>query len=253
MNETSHFVAGDTSSSPCICLRGPGSAPQFLGLLVVGLEPHGLQFGVGRLGEAVTLQNVVKFSETARVEGHEGPGPQNCFIFVQFAAVGMGDGQGPQETAQSFNVPTFFKGLADRGHLADREIESGQHKHRAIGRGGAQPQSHQSPLVQDQSPLFQVILVAGVTDAEHWGSVAIRGGGGILSYNSLVSVVSEEVFDPLLASRPLVHTARVTAVKAILSTPSGHGDEKPVLRPGSGVRQRTGELNRILHKTFKIN
>ncbi|GFU59293.1 hypothetical protein TNCV_4198151 [Trichonephila clavipes] len=81
-------------------------------------------------------------------------------------------------------------------------------------------------------------------DAEHRGSIEIRGGGGILSYNSLVSVVSEEVFDPLLASRPLVHTARVTAVKAILSTPSEYREEKPVLGKRSVSRQLVKALNR---------
>lgn len=43
-------------------------SPQFFGLLIVGLEPHGLQFCVGLLCELMMLQDVVQIPEVARVE-----------------------------------------------------------------------------------------------------------------------------------------------------------------------------------------
>lgn len=109
-----------------------GPATQLLGLLVVSLEPHSLQLGVRAPGEPVALQDPVELAEVARVEGHQGPGPEYSLALVQFRAVRVRHGQGPEETAQSFHVPTLLQGLADCRHLTHGEVECRQHKHRYL-------------------------------------------------------------------------------------------------------------------------
>lgn len=97
-------------------------APELLSLLVVGLEPHGLELPVGVFGELVVLQDGVHLAEVVAVEGDDGPGPEDGLVLVELADVGVGDREGPEEPGEALDVPVFLEGLADGGHLGDGEI-----------------------------------------------------------------------------------------------------------------------------------
>lgn len=102
---------------------------------------------MGHLGEPMALQNPVKFSEVPGVECHQSPCPEDRLVLVEFCTVGMGDGQGPEEPAESLDVPGLLEGLADRGHLADGEVEGGQEDHGVVPGNGSWLTQSQSHLV----------------------------------------------------------------------------------------------------------
>lgn len=66
-------------------------ASQLLRLLVVRLQPHGLQLAVTVLGELVVLQDGVHVAVVATVERDDGTRPQHGLVLVEFGNVGMCD------------------------------------------------------------------------------------------------------------------------------------------------------------------
>lgn len=102
---------------------------------------------MGHFGEPMALQDAVQFPEVPRVECDQGPRPEDRLVFVEFRTVGMGDGQGPEEPSQSLDVPGLLEGLADRGHLADGEVEGGQEDHGVVPGNGSWLTQSQSHLV----------------------------------------------------------------------------------------------------------
>ncbi|KAJ4441509.1 hypothetical protein ANN_11365 [Periplaneta americana] len=115
-----------------VLVHGPqGPAAQLLGLLVVRLQPHGLQLAVRLLGELVVLQDGVHVPEVAAVEGHDGSRAQHGLVLVELGHVGVRDGQRPQEARQALDVAGLLQRLAHGGHLRHREVERRQREHRA--------------------------------------------------------------------------------------------------------------------------
>jgi hypothetical protein len=116
--------------------RAERAAAQLLGLLVVRLEPHGLQLAVRLLSELVVLQDVVQVAEVAGVEGDDSARAQDRLVFVDGLARPGGHGQRPEEAAQPLDVARLLQRLADAGHLLRREVEGGQLEHGQLFRGG---------------------------------------------------------------------------------------------------------------------
>lgn len=115
-------------------------AAELLGLEVVRFKPHGLQLSVRIFGEAVRFDDVVQLAVVAHVIGHQGPGSEDRFRLVQLGDVGMGDGQGPEEASEPFDVSGLFKRLANGRHLTDGEVER-RKRGRRRGSSGAAPAS----------------------------------------------------------------------------------------------------------------
>ena len=106
-----------------VLVHGPQrAAPQLLRLLVVRLQPQGLQLAVRVFGELVVLQDVVELPEVAAVVGHDGARPQHRLVLVEDLAGGRGDGQGPQEAAEALDVPALLEGLADPRDLLGAKV-----------------------------------------------------------------------------------------------------------------------------------
>lgn len=92
-------------------------------------EPQRLQLRVRLFGELVVLQDVVKFTEIACVEGNDGPGPQHRLVLVEDLAGRWRDGQRPEEATEALDVPALLQSLTDPGDLLGAEIQDGQLKH----------------------------------------------------------------------------------------------------------------------------
>lgn len=114
-----------------------GSASQLLCLLIVGLEPHGLQLGVRIFSEPMVLQNVIKVSVVSGVEGHQGPRPQDRFMLVEGLAGRRVDRKWPEEPAEPLDVTWLLQGLAYLRHLLRGKVKRGQVQHAAEGHHGA--------------------------------------------------------------------------------------------------------------------
>lgn len=97
--------------------------PQLLGLLVVSLEPHGLQFSVRVLGELVVFQDMIEVAEVARVEGDNSTGAQDGLVLVNGLTCARCHRQRPQKATQSLDVAGLLKRLADARHLLRGEVE----------------------------------------------------------------------------------------------------------------------------------
>ena len=113
-------------------------AAQPLRLLVVRLEPHGLEARVRVLRELVALQDLVEVLEVAGVEGDERARSQHRLVPVERLAGGRVDGQRPEEAAESLDVSALLQRLAYLGDLLRREV-----KRRQGGQGGPQARARE--------------------------------------------------------------------------------------------------------------
>lgn len=110
-------------ADPVLVHGAEWSAAELLRLLVVRLQPHGLQLAVAVLGKLVVLQDGVHVAVVAAVEGDDGACPQDGLVLVEFGDVGVCDGQTPEEPGEPLDVPGLLQGLTDGRHLADGKVE----------------------------------------------------------------------------------------------------------------------------------
>jgi len=111
------------------------TAAQSFRFLVVRLEPDCLQLHVRRLGELVTLDDVVELFEVAGMEGHQGPSPQHRLVLVERVTRGRMNRKRPEEPAESFDVAAVLEGLADLRDLLSGEVEHRQRVEQRTGSG----------------------------------------------------------------------------------------------------------------------
>ena len=123
-----------------VLVDGPErAAAQLLRLLVVSLQPHGLQFGVRFFGKSVVLQNMVQVSEVTSVEGDESARSQDGLVFVERLARRRVDGQGPEEAPESLDVPALLQRVADLRDLGRREVDGREMEHHGMHPDGRSP------------------------------------------------------------------------------------------------------------------
>lgn len=98
-------------------------AAELLRLLVVRLQPHGLELAVRVFGELVVLEDRVELSEVAAVKGDNGASAQHRLALVELADVGVRDGQRPEEARQPLDVAALLERLAHGRHLLFRKLK----------------------------------------------------------------------------------------------------------------------------------
>lgn len=94
-------------------------SPLPLRLDIVRLHPQSLQLRMRVRGERMALQDPVEFLEVAPMVGHQGLCLQDRLVPLELLA----GGQGPQEPAESVDVPGLLEHLADARYLFLREAE----------------------------------------------------------------------------------------------------------------------------------